>query len=127
MLVDTQNKLMSNLLFTVHQHGGDDVTWKPPIHWIEIYPVDRDFNPVDSIIHLLNNWAQNEICQKPVRLGVSSWGRVKSLKKVRLTAESWELAALAIVMQIIVFSTNVAGISCHVEESPRSLQLFAYF
>ena len=31
MLVDKQNELMSDLLFTVHdQHGGDDVTWKPP-------------------------------------------------------------------------------------------------
>ena len=30
MLVDKQNELMSNLLVTVHQHGGDDVTWKPP-------------------------------------------------------------------------------------------------
>ena len=25
MLVDKQNELMSNLLFTVHQHGGDYV------------------------------------------------------------------------------------------------------
>ena len=32
MLVDKQSELMSDLLFTVHQHGGDDVTWKPPIH-----------------------------------------------------------------------------------------------
>ena len=31
MLVDKQNGLMSNLSFTVHQHGGDDVTRKPPI------------------------------------------------------------------------------------------------
>ena len=31
MLVDKQNELMSDLLFTVHQHGGDDVTWKPRI------------------------------------------------------------------------------------------------
>ena len=31
MLVDKQNDLMSDLLFTVHQHGGDDVTRKPPI------------------------------------------------------------------------------------------------
>ena len=31
MLVYKQNELMSDLLFTVHQHGGDDVTWKPPI------------------------------------------------------------------------------------------------
>ena len=31
MLVDEQNKLMSDLLFTVHQHGDDDVTWKPPV------------------------------------------------------------------------------------------------
>ena len=32
MLVDKQSELMSDLLFTVHQHGGDDVTWKPPKH-----------------------------------------------------------------------------------------------
>ena len=31
MLVDKQSELMSDLLFTVHQHGGDDVTWKPPM------------------------------------------------------------------------------------------------
>ena len=31
MLVDKQSELMSDLLFTVHQHGSDDVTWKPPI------------------------------------------------------------------------------------------------
>ena len=31
MLVDKQNEPMSDLLFTVHQQGGDDVTWKPPI------------------------------------------------------------------------------------------------
>ena len=33
MLVYKQSELMSDLLFTVHQHGGDDVTWKPPMHW----------------------------------------------------------------------------------------------
>ena len=37
MLVDKQNELMSDLLFTVHQHGGDDVTWKPPIATFSIY------------------------------------------------------------------------------------------
>ena len=31
MLVDKQSELMSDLLFTVHQHGGDDVTWKTPM------------------------------------------------------------------------------------------------
>ena len=31
MLVDKQSELMTDLLFIVHQHGGDDVTWKPPI------------------------------------------------------------------------------------------------
>ena len=31
MLMDQQSELMSDLLFTVHQHGGDNVTWKPPI------------------------------------------------------------------------------------------------
>ena len=33
MLVDKQSELMSDLLFTVHQHGGDDVTWQPPISY----------------------------------------------------------------------------------------------
>ena len=28
-----KRSLISDLLFTVHQHGGDDVTWKPPISW----------------------------------------------------------------------------------------------
>ena len=32
MLVDKQSELMSDLLFTVHQHGGDDVMWKPLIN-----------------------------------------------------------------------------------------------
>ena len=36
MLVDKQSELMSDLLFTVHQHGGDDVTWKPPIEQVQI-------------------------------------------------------------------------------------------
>ena len=35
MLVDKQSELMSDLLFTVYQHGGDDVTWKPPI-WLQL-------------------------------------------------------------------------------------------
>ena len=34
MLVDKQSELMSDLLFTIHQHGGDDVTWKPPIFFL---------------------------------------------------------------------------------------------
>ena len=29
MQVDKQRELMSDLLLPVHQHGGDDVTWKP--------------------------------------------------------------------------------------------------
>ena len=31
MLVDKQSELMSDLFLIVHQHGGDDVTWKPPV------------------------------------------------------------------------------------------------
>ena len=42
MLVDKQSELMSDLLFSIHQHGGDDVTWKPPIskkkELISMYP-----------------------------------------------------------------------------------------
>ena len=37
MLVDKLSELMSDLLFTVHQHGADDVTWKPPIPGIYLY------------------------------------------------------------------------------------------
>ena len=40
MLVDKQSELMSDLLFTVHQQGGDDVTWKPPIATsLELYEI----------------------------------------------------------------------------------------
>ena len=31
MLADKQSELMSDLLFTIHQHGGHDVTWKTTI------------------------------------------------------------------------------------------------
>ena len=41
MLLDKQSELMSDLLFTVHQHGGDDVTWKPPIRG---FPESRTFD-----------------------------------------------------------------------------------
>ena len=38
MLVDKQSELMSDLLFTVHQHGGDNVKWNPPIgHFTVMY------------------------------------------------------------------------------------------
>ena len=37
MLVDKQSELMTDLLFTVHQHGGDDVTWKPPIGNFDLF------------------------------------------------------------------------------------------
>ena len=43
MLVDKQNELMSDLLFTVHQHGGDDVTWKPPKSPCVLYAGNTDF------------------------------------------------------------------------------------
>ena len=49
MLVDKQNELMSDVLFTVHQHGGDDVTWKPHIEVIlcevlfQLFQSDHDF------------------------------------------------------------------------------------
>ena len=41
MLVDKQNDLMSDLLFTVLQHGGDDVKKKPPIS----QDSSQDFEP----------------------------------------------------------------------------------
>ena len=46
MLVDEQSELMSDLLFTVHQHGGDDVTFKPPIG------IHRDLHFITRYIHL---------------------------------------------------------------------------
>ena len=44
MLVDTQSDLLSDLLFTVHKHGGDDVTWKPPIYCIQENMVALNIN-----------------------------------------------------------------------------------
>ena len=65
MLVDKQSELMSDLLFTVHQHGGDDVTRKPPIVIYFVVPgamgnfrqVDVDLDAlsdlkVPSVVHL---------------------------------------------------------------------------
>ena len=40
MLVDKETELMSDLLFTVHQHGGDDVTWKPPNYYVAATSLD---------------------------------------------------------------------------------------
>ena len=45
MLVDKQNDLMSDLLFTVHQHGGDDVKKKPPIKPPISQYSSQDFEP----------------------------------------------------------------------------------
>ena len=44
MLVDKQSALMSDLLFTVHQHGGYDVTWKPPIVFTKVTKFQRKTN-----------------------------------------------------------------------------------
>ena len=44
---DKQKELMSGLLFTVHQHGGDDVTWKPPI----------------DVQHGTSAWKKKKLCQ----------------------------------------------------------------
>ena len=38
MLVDKQRELMSDILFTVHRHGGDDVTWFDAILTIAVLP-----------------------------------------------------------------------------------------
>ena len=53
MLVDKQSELMSDLLFTVHQHGGDDVTWKPPIENIRIFKILLDEMAITKITELL--------------------------------------------------------------------------
>ena len=56
MLVDKQSEVMSDLLFTVHQQGGDDVTWKPPIL------SNDDINPgkhAHSVSDPFTNWAAN--------------------------------------------------------------------
>ena len=53
MLVDKQSELMSNLLFTVHQHGGDDVTWKLPIENIRIFKILLDEMAIAKITELL--------------------------------------------------------------------------
>ena len=60
MLVDNQNELMSGLLFTVHQHGGDEVTWKSFIyntnkraafvHICEIFNILRSFRHIVILV-----------------------------------------------------------------------------
>jgi len=71
MLVDKQSELMSDLLFTVHQHGGDDVTWKPPIVFLTkhrkqviLYPQKADIEntlPSYEIRNLECSWKKISI------------------------------------------------------------------
>ena len=67
MLVDKQNELMSDLLFTVHQHGGNDVTWKPPIREIKIhvYSIRQTANVSGEFLRIENKQlkkVQNDSC-----------------------------------------------------------------
>ena len=67
MLVDKQSKLMKDLLFTVHQHGGDDVTWKPPCVRLENPDLDfENLNPDFLIVsdHLLSAVTSDELINK---------------------------------------------------------------
>jgi hypothetical protein len=47
--------LMRNLLFMGHQHGGDDVTWKPRIHSLAGLPVVIHLNYYIWTIYLVKN------------------------------------------------------------------------
>ena len=44
MLVDKQSELMSDLLFTVHQHSGIDVTWKTTYMFINSISFPKNHN-----------------------------------------------------------------------------------
>ena len=59
MLVDKLNELMSNLLFTVHQHGGDDVTWKPPIVFEQTRNIIESFAFSSGYICILVNLSKD--------------------------------------------------------------------
>ena len=48
MLVDKQNELMSDLLFTVHQRGVDYVTWKPPITELRTVKMPDEFQNISK-------------------------------------------------------------------------------
>ena len=85
MLVDKQSELMSDLLFTVHQHGGDDVTWKPPI---QKYPN----NSVITVHHLKDerwNTRHVAIVERLNKMSMPScvyqWGTLKT----ELRKDSW--------------------------------------
>ena len=76
MLVDKQSELMSDLLFTVHQHGGDDVTWKPPIAMkferMQIYFVIDDFTAVVVVQNTLQIFFRTD-----------SFGLLDSVKEIK--------------------------------------------
>ena len=78
MLVDKQSELMSDLLFTVHQHGGDDVTWKPPILKCGTEPIwngdrrDAALLRYRSRVHI----AVVMCDQKPYPVWLSCWRKI---------------------------------------------------
>ena len=70
MLVDKQSELLSDLLFTVHQHGDDDVTWKPPIFCLLCVTMF----PMNSVA-----WFANFLS-----ISLRSFGAALSVRKVML-------------------------------------------
>ena len=72
MLVDKQSELISDLLFTVHQHGGDDVTWKPPICCM--YLIDRFSQLIRCLValHFKNTWDINDLTLKYYKKATST-------------------------------------------------------
>ena len=60
MLVDKQNELMSDLLFTVHQHGGDDVTRKPPIVSEKIIRSTPPLSAIQICGHVSSNYLSTD-------------------------------------------------------------------
>ena len=70
MLVDKQSELMSDLLFTVHQHGGDDVTRKPPIVIYFVPGAMGNFRQVDVDLDALSDLKVPSVVHLFIRLSL---------------------------------------------------------
>ena len=61
MLVDKQSELMSDLFYTVHKPGGDDLTWKRPIV-IKLYAMFllvSKFKMIGMVLNVVYGQVQN--------------------------------------------------------------------
>ena len=138
MLVDKQNELMRDLLFTVHQHGGDDVTWKPPIKKATLQPaifalvflmkskpsISTDFEDLSSHVAEIS-MTENvkfSLSNKSVSLFPLNWGlRIFKWRRENLCLR-WEASLLNTCCLILLLSE---GRSSTISVLGKRLKIFS--